>query len=108
MFYDKFAELCTAHRKSPSGVATELGISRAAVNKWKRNVATPNGNTVVKIASYFDVSTDYFLETDNGKKEAPPITDGELSLILKMRELTVNELQQITTMVDFLIAQHDQ
>lgn len=108
MFYDKFAELCKAHRKAPGFVAQEIGLSRAAITNWKYNGATPNAATASKIAEYFGVTSDYLLDTDSDKKEAPPITDGELSLILKMRDLTVNELQQITTMVDFLIAQHDQ
>lgn len=108
MFYDKFAELCKAHRKAPGFVAQEIGLSRAAITNWKYNGATPNASTTSKIAEYFGVTSDYLLDTDSEKEKAPPITDSELSLVLKMRDLKANELQQITTMVDFLIAQHDQ
>lgn len=108
MFYDKYLELCTAQKKAPSRVATELGISRAAVNKWKNNVATPNAKTVAKIANYFGVSADFFLDTAPQKEKTPPITDDELSLIMRMRKLNQQKVDQVSSMVDFLISQSDQ
>lgn len=108
MFYDKYLELCTAHKKAPSRVATDLGISRAAVNKWKNGIATPNARIVKKIATYFGVSADFFLETEPQKEKTPPITDDELELIMRMRKLNQQKVDQVSSMVDFLIAQSEQ
>ena len=59
-FFDRYTHLCAAEGKSPTGVALELGISRASVNRW-RNGTNPGSEVIPIIANYFDVSTDYLL-----------------------------------------------
>ena len=39
----------------------DLGISRNSFNDWERRGTIPSGETLVKIADYFDVSVDYLL-----------------------------------------------
>lgn len=47
--------------KSQSGLAKYLGISSQAVGYYKTGANNPNWETVVKIAEYLDVSTDWLL-----------------------------------------------
>jgi transcriptional regulator with XRE-family HTH domain len=108
MFYDKFNELCIANKKAPSTVAREVGFAKSNVTAWKNGIATPNARIVRKIATYFGVSADFFLETEPQKEKTPPITDDELELIMRMRKLNQQRVDQVSSMVDFLIAQSDQ
>ena len=47
-------------------VAKSIGITRQAVSQYYNGLTQPNAETIVKIAEYFNVSTDYLLGlTDN-------------------------------------------
>ena len=60
MFWERFAELCEKKITSPNAVAKIIGVSNATSTKWK-NGTIPNGETLNKIADYFDCSIDYLL-----------------------------------------------
>lgn len=61
MFYDTYVKLCSQKGISPTKAAEEIGISRATPTTWKKRGLTPQGETLNKIASYFDVSIDYLI-----------------------------------------------
>ena len=67
MFYDIFSNLCIMHKTTPATVAKELGITNAAVSKWRQGAA-PRDFTLRKIADYFGVTVDYLLGKDQEKK----------------------------------------
>ena len=73
-FYHIFLDLCNSINKSPSKVALEIGTTKPAVTRWKSG-SIPSDATLLKIANYFNVSTDYLL----GKTEIknPPTSDTE-------------------------------
>ena len=73
MFWKKFLEICAERGESPNGVAKKVGISSCSVTSWKKG-GTPRDSSLLKIASYFDVSVDYLLG-----KEEKPADEGELS-----------------------------
>lgn len=73
MFYDIFKELCDTKGISVSKAATEIGLSNSTPTKWKKTGATPDSNTLAKIAVYFNVSVAYLMGEET--KKAP--TDGE-------------------------------
>ena len=76
VFYEKYKELCKSIGKSPSAVAEELGINKSNVSNWKKNGYVPRGNVLGKIAEYFGVSVEYFLEVDSDTpKVAPDVQD---------------------------------
>lgn len=64
MFWDRFYDLCQSRGKKPNPVASAIGLSSAAVTKYK-NGATPSGEILGKMADYFGCSVDYLLERDN-------------------------------------------
>lgn len=104
MFYDKFVELCSVRRISPTAASKEIGFAKSNLTAWKNGIAEPNTKLAVKIADYFGVTTDYLFEKET--KKAPPITDDELELIMKMRTLSTSHVEQVKTMVDFLKSQY--
>lgn len=60
MFYDRFVEMCKIKRMSPAAVARDIGLSNSSTTTWKRG-SIPKGDTLQKLADYFEVSVDYLL-----------------------------------------------
>ncbi len=76
---------------SKSKAVEDIGLNRSAVVKWK-NGATPQGETIAKLADYFGVSADYLLGTD----KKTPVTNDEREYINDDPELT-EFLQELAT-----------
>lgn len=70
MFYDIYLELCKRKNVSPTRAALEMGLSKATPTTWKKRGLTPQGETLNKIAAYFDVTTDYLLNSNFQKEES--------------------------------------
>ena len=68
MFYEKYVRLCNSVGKTPSSVALEMGIAKPTVTRWK-NGSNPSSATLLKVADYFGVSSEFL--TDDSKKEKP-------------------------------------
>lgn len=72
-FYESYICWCNSISKSPCAVADEIGLSRPAITRWK-NGSIPIEETMLKVANYFGVSIDQFmekrLEFENKEQEA--------------------------------------
>lgn len=73
MFWDRFVNLCDSINVKPTPLGKELGISSAAINKWK-NGAMPNAELLIKLADRFGVSVDYLLCREYDRHENNEIT----------------------------------
>ena len=62
MFWDVFYNLCIANHTTPNAVCKQLDFSNATSTSWKKNATLPNGETLLKLADYFDCSIDYLLD----------------------------------------------
>lgn len=60
MFYDNFIKLCAARDVSKAEVGRAIGVSSAAISKWKDG-GMPTDVTLAKLAAYFNVTTDFLL-----------------------------------------------
>lgn len=60
MFFDQYELLCRKVKKSPNGVAKELGFSSSSVTQWKKGAA-PREDTLNLICKYFNVEPGYIL-----------------------------------------------
>lgn len=82
IFFARLESMCSQNPvKDVSGLLKALDLSTSKGTAW-RNGAIPKGDILLKIASYFHVSTDYLLgNTDDptpaGQKEKPPAQGGE-------------------------------
>ena len=72
MFWQRFYDICLAHGTKPNPVAKEIGISSGILTKWKNNGALPNGETLMKLANYFNCSVDYLLGRATSPSELSP------------------------------------
>ena len=95
MFYDIFSELCASKGISCTRATKEIGLSNATATKWKNTGATPDGSTLARVASYFDVSIDYLLgnektaaQKDDGLDK---LTDTQAALVQIAKRLTETE-----------------
>lgn len=108
MFFYKFKELCKINNKAMSVVADEIGISRSTITHWKKNGFQPSKKTLMKIAEYFNVSTDYLLDNENAEDEVNEYLE-ELRNRSEMRMLfsvakgaTKEEIEQAVKIIEAL------
>lgn len=60
--YKKFCELLVKNNISTYRVAIETGISPVVFTDWKSGKSRPKVDKIKKIADYFGVNIEYFLE----------------------------------------------
>ena len=80
MFEERLKSLRNEHHMAQKMLAEKLFVSQQAVAKWENpeSKASPNPDTIKKIADFFDVSIDYLLGKTDIKK-APSDEDAGLS-----------------------------
>ena len=66
MFKEKFIKLCNEKNESPSYVCSKVGITPATFSCWTES-SKPRKATLMRIADYFGVTTDYLLSEDEKK-----------------------------------------
>ena len=60
--YKKFEQLVKARGITPYRVAKDIGISQVVFSEWKSGKCKPKADKLKKIADYFGVTIEYFLE----------------------------------------------
>lgn len=68
IFYDRYLRWCEHVGKSPSAVATDIGLEKSTVTRWKQG-GEPSDTTKRKIANYFGVSVQMFMEDKDDTEE---------------------------------------
>lgn len=64
--YLRIKELANEHNMSISELERTLNLSNGSISKWSKSA--PNSKYIIKIANYFNVSTDYLLGRTNNRK----------------------------------------
>ncbi len=102
MFYDNLKSLCKANGTNVTRLIGELGLSSGNLSGWKKGIM-PKSDTLVKLADYFGVSTDYLLgkvqkeihpsanETDECKSV---LVDKQMEVLIKLVDELCQEDQQ--------------
>lgn len=62
MIYVKVQELCTQKGISIYRLEKDLGFPNSSINKWK--TSNPTVDKLKKVADYFEVPLEYFLEEE--------------------------------------------
>lgn len=89
MFWNCFYELCQKNEIKPLNVAKALKIGAGSITKWK-NGTIPNGETLGKIADYFNVSIDYLL----GRTDVPEVNYGNTQNVTDLFDELLNETEE--------------
>ncbi|MEZ0482609.1 helix-turn-helix domain-containing protein [Planococcus sp. SSTMD024] len=69
MLSQRLKELRNRKKRTQQDVAKYLGLTRPAYTAYESGNRNPDYETLVKIADYFDVTTDYLLGRDVAHKE---------------------------------------
>ena len=69
MFGERLKNVLQDNDISQLKLAQELGYTQQAVNRWCNNITEPDNKTIVAIAKYLNISTDYLLGNDNDLNE---------------------------------------
>ncbi|WP_303924590.1 helix-turn-helix domain-containing protein [Subdoligranulum variabile] len=77
MFYDVYTNLCNQKGVSRSRAAAEIGLSNSTVTKWKKTGAIPSGETLTKIAAYFNVSVDDLIKQEKDLTPSGKVLDDD-------------------------------
>lgn len=65
MLGDRIRELRRSHSLSQVELAEQLHVSKQTISNWENNNIPPSIDTLIRIATFFDVSTDYLLGFSN-------------------------------------------
>lgn len=60
-FGQRLKKLRNAHNLYGEELGKTLNVTKVAISKWENNLRFPDKDTLVKIADYFNVTTDYLL-----------------------------------------------
>lgn len=100
-FYEKYLMLCDKNKKTPSGAALEMGLSKTTVNRWKNGGGITDA-TILKVATFFGVPKEE-LKGDTEQKEKPAPGGSELDALLKECEgLSKDELEEARRYIAYL------
>lgn len=92
MFWENYVRLCSDKNISPSAAGAAIGVTYAAVSKWKKGTV-PNGATLHKIADYFGVSVASLLGEDETDLREKAETNRET--ILRITESAEENLMHL-------------
>lgn len=85
MFGDRIKTLRKAHNYSQVQLAQKLDVSKQTVSNWENNNILPSIEMLIKISTFFSVSTDYLLE----------LNDRQYIEITGLSDLHLAHIQQI-------------
>lgn len=60
-FNERLKELRTAQNLSQTKLSELTGIPQNNISQWETGLRTPNAKFVIKLAAFFNVTTDYIL-----------------------------------------------
>lgn len=95
--YERVKKLCAENGTSVSKLCKELTGNSANLATWVKG--NFKSEMIVKIAEYFNVSTDYLLL---GVKTT--LTEEEKQLISLISQLTNDEVKELSNFVDYIIS----
>jgi len=77
MFRIRLKQLREGNGDSQYTFADKFGISQSTIGNWEAGKREPNFETLLNLADYFNVSTDYLLGRETQKKELDAIFEDE-------------------------------
>lgn len=92
---DKIDACIKASGLDRTNFASKIGIPESTIRNWKRNNSIPAADILFKISKYFNVPMEYFLDESEN-----PLSDKEITTIIKLRKLTDEQFKMISFMID--------
>lgn len=99
MFFETFQALCQKKHVSCKKAAEDMGLSNSITTKWKKTGATPSGDTLNKIATYFNVSIEYLLSGSELVHEKDVLDEVDIAFYGDFKELDEEQKETVRDMV---------
>ena len=101
MFHNRIKQLREEKNLLQKDIADLFDLSRSAITKWEKGLATPDYATLVKLADFYDVSTDYLLgRVSDRNNEYRQISDGIAVEVPKnCKMFTPQEIEEIRNLI---------
>lgn len=91
---DRIVSLMSKNHITAKYLTSHLELSNSSITDWKKGKAKPSTDAIVKIANFFDVSTDFLLTGKSTTSTSVSSDDSEwLSLIHRLPEHKRNEFK---------------
>lgn len=109
MFKEIFIRLCNERGEHPTVVCQKIGVTSSAFSKWT-DESVPRKATLMRIADYFGVSTDYLLgnvELDLqhfAEKEKEPTVTVDPKLLSLIDSMSEEELADLERYAEFILS----
>ena len=82
---ERILNLIEEHGITAYKLLSDIGLSSARITQWK-NGAKPSAEAILKIARYFNVSTDYLISGEERRLESDNFENEQASKVLMMLE----------------------
>lgn len=101
------------NKLSQSKLSEETNISRSNISKIENNNLNPTAKSIVALAKFFDVTTDWLLTgeepaIEKGGENVYELSEDEADFIEKVRQIPKTELKQVRGMLDLKIYEMNQ
>lgn len=101
MLGDRLKQLRSSENKTQQQIADYLGITRAAYSHFENNRNDPDKNTLVKLATLYNVTTDYLLGRDINKKT--DLSNDQLTIAAHIDDdVSEDEMKEILSFIDYI------
>ena len=100
-FLERLTLLMEQKGVNKSTLCTQLKISQNSFVNWNNRGTLPSGETLIKLAEYFNVTTDYLLGIE---RDADLITIPKNSLAALIANMSAENQALLMPLVDKLIA----
>lgn len=87
MLNQRIRELRLAKNISQVDLAKIIGVSKQSVSNWENDNIQPSIDILLKLAKFFDVSTDYLLALENSRS-------------IDVSDLSLEEIAHIQLIID--------
>jgi transcriptional regulator with XRE-family HTH domain len=102
----KLKELREQRRLNQEGLAMKLSVSQSTISAYEVGERTPDLETLISIANFFDVSIDYLVglsETRKHVKQGDLLSD-ELEFLSRYKKATSVDKEKIRAYMDGLLS----
>ena len=96
-FSDKLEACYEAQHYDRTNFAKKIGLNESTIRNWIRNGNLPPADILYKIAKFFGVPMEYFIDG-----EESGFTDREIVLLLRMKTLSEEQIKTISLFIDTL------
>lgn len=101
IFLENVLKLVNQKGVTKNKMLVELKLGKNSFVNWEQRDTIPSGETLSKIAAYFEVSTDYLLGNETKDNAAADKTDHRVQVLArKTKDLPEDEREALLTLLD--------